>query len=504
MAAHNSNKFKQIIVIIVGGGTKLTRAMFQYYVQKSSPSDQDPWTIDDFLHKNQRNILSTMTGKAKEHVFFPGFRKSTNLKNWDLQMYCFVLTELFSLSNEVRQDIKNLKQLRNKICHLSEPVISDESYDLYIDIIKGVVERCTQEIDDKDLKNEISQYIKAVESGTTDLSDAEGKLKEWYNFGKELRTYIYNLGPAQKEILQKVDTLIQGSTREMTEAIKIPESDVEIIVKNCTAEKEAYLSDFLVQLFSEHINQEPKINSELSDELLSKIRETVRNAMTTLLSGGRTLSNVERSSVILKIQCPSFRSLRELFESCSVLDIPFESLEKEIRKIKGCESAKLKVVISEETFWNCVNEIAIACEQYKERHSSLYCVTKEPANTDMHGRLIDVRQDESKVKSSVHLKIESNSPEHALYLKEVFKNGTADEDIKHLENAVSKALNLPKLLLEAKLTEGSARCSSEAGIPTDHLTLSLVPEAASLICRHAKVEQTSDDTTVEIIPLKTG
>lgn len=464
MASHKSNKFKQIIVIIVGSGTKLTKAILQYYVQKSSPTNFNPypWTLDHFLYENQTHILSTRTGKRKQRVFFPGFGKSTNLELWDLHMYCFVLTELCPLADAVRQDINNLKDLRNKVCHISKPVIPDHIYDTYIDRIKGVVQRCTQVIGDKDLEVELFQYIEDVESGTTDQPDAETQLREWCNLGKQLREILSDLGPAHEKILWKLETLLRGSARDMIETIRIPESEVEIIVKNCTREKEAELSNILVQHFCEYIGHETKVNLELPDELRESILEAIRKAMATLLVGGRTLNSVERSSVILKIQCPSFRSLRELFESCSVLDIPFESLEKEIRKIQGCESAKLQVVIFEETFWNCVNEMAKACEQYIEGHSSLYRATKEPVESQMHGRLIYVRHDETKEKSSVNLRIKSNSPEHSWYLREVFKNGTAEERMKQLEEAVTKALNLPKLRLEAKLTEGTAICTSES------------------------------------------
>ncbi|XP_053398679.1 deoxynucleoside triphosphate triphosphohydrolase SAMHD1-like isoform X2 [Mercenaria mercenaria] len=184
MPTHKPVKYSHLITVLHRCGRRITKELFLKRVQDLTPEGHEPfpWTVDQFLEANRETILKCRQGKDLKRKLFPGYARQTNVDYWDLTTFCFLLFNVCDLRPAVRQDINCLRQLRNKLVHLGGGDVTDQKYQTYLDTMKGVLNRCTNELDKPELMAELENVI--AESMQTvqvaDVEEDEEELKQWY------------------------------------------------------------------------------------------------------------------------------------------------------------------------------------------------------------------------------------------------------------------------------------------------------------------------------------
>lgn len=192
MATTGTEKHARLSIMLMKGGTKITRRLFEKRVVQLTPNNHtpSPWTVDDFLLVNKEKILKFKDGRNKERIFFPGVTDKTNLHHWDLSMFCFILLESADVSREVCMDIEKLRKLRNKLCHLSEPSLEMDTYNNYLDKIEIIFERILKVIGETTLENEINDMLKSIKEGPLSIDDALRQMKSFYMMEEETKKIL--------------------------------------------------------------------------------------------------------------------------------------------------------------------------------------------------------------------------------------------------------------------------------------------------------------------------
>ncbi|XP_053391575.1 deoxynucleoside triphosphate triphosphohydrolase SAMHD1-like [Mercenaria mercenaria] len=176
-------KYGHLVIVIHHCGFRITKELFLKRLKELTPADFEysPWTIDDFLDQNREAILGHKFGKEHKKKLFPGFSRSTNLKHWDLNTYCFLLCNFCDLSKHIRHDIDGIRTLRNKLVHRGEGDIPDRKYQEYLDRITGIASRCTDVLGNPELKAELENVIGSPENvRSAAVEECEDKLKQWH------------------------------------------------------------------------------------------------------------------------------------------------------------------------------------------------------------------------------------------------------------------------------------------------------------------------------------
>lgn len=139
------------------------------------------------------------------------------------------------------------------------------------------------------------------------------------------------------------------------------ETDVEILVQNCNKDKEKKLSQILVKLIDEKIQERTDLVEELSNEDMAKLREAVAEAVEMFLTNGRKITSTENKCVLVRVQCLSVGSLAALFRDCisGELTNQLKPIEKAIRGLKGYEEVNLVAIIYEGEFWKVMRKTSI-------------------------------------------------------------------------------------------------------------------------------------------------
>lgn len=170
MATAGTERYSRINLILVDGGTKLTRKMFLKRVHDLSTSGQRD-TIDTFLGSCKGSLLKTRTGRNRERTLYPPFGGTTNLDEWDLYLLCFILQEVCHLDYINRKDIEKLQRMRNDLCHLSNPTLDDLLFRTQLEEIKIIFKRSLQMIDDPNFEVELNQLVHKCEHGPISVDD---------------------------------------------------------------------------------------------------------------------------------------------------------------------------------------------------------------------------------------------------------------------------------------------------------------------------------------------
>ncbi|WAR19226.1 hypothetical protein MAR_001064 [Mya arenaria] len=192
---------------LVDGLISVSYLMFKLMLKRcvliSKPAETEStesWTLDDLLFEKKSKILSRETGKAKEKVFFPGRKKDTNVENWDLNMFCFILSEICDIPDEtnVKQAVESLKSLKDILFQNARAKLSENEYAKYSRLLENATDTCIRFIEDdsdrEEMKTKIKKlYDKGIEEVTPPNDQLIHVLQNWHMNEK------YN-----KEILQEL------------------------------------------------------------------------------------------------------------------------------------------------------------------------------------------------------------------------------------------------------------------------------------------------------------
>ena len=195
MSSTGTEKHCRLCLMLNKGGTKACHHLFLKRVKELSPIDHQPypWTIQHFLVSKRETMKKEMS-KDKLSVLFPK-TGDTDLSKWDLSLFCSVLTKYCDLKNLLRLDVERFRSLRNDLCHMNEPNISNDEFRDHVETIQVITSRV---VDDQNVKMEIEDTMRTLENGPLALDETL----------KEMRTFYL----MEMEIQEKLEHVIVGKS----------------------------------------------------------------------------------------------------------------------------------------------------------------------------------------------------------------------------------------------------------------------------------------------------
>ncbi|XP_053406940.1 uncharacterized protein LOC123546648 [Mercenaria mercenaria] len=386
MSTAGMGRQSRLCVILVKVGTPVARAVFEKRVKDLTPPNHDPspWTVDDFLSENKPKIRSMKLKSQMWSKMFPVQSHVIRLEQWDLALLCRILTECCDLRPDIRLDIYQLRKLRNKLFHMSEPSIDDHKYQHYLAKLKVSFDRCLKETNDDVFTTEMDKMFEDLEHGQFSQVDAEEVMEMLQFMQEETNERFYELGQNQQSTNERLDDLLQKvevltTSLESVNKLKVPESGAKIEVRNCCLEKDNEISKLMIQCFEECIDDDDGEVSESSTTSHAKCKEAVHKMYTKLLSKGYKVIDAHKECVFLHIQCSSMASLMSYFHDyvSGQLALELKIAEDTIRTIDGCEDIALEIVINTEEILETINGIVTTVSELMKTEGILSQTAEE-------------------------------------------------------------------------------------------------------------------------------
>lgn len=163
-------KKSNLCYLLLHGGTKVCRALFEKRVYDLKPLEENPktWTVEKVLQLNRTKLEFKLKReeKMKLALVFPVAPRTTDINLWDVSLLCLILRETCGLSHELRMYLQQLRKERNKIVHhLNDADIDDSKYEKRFEKLKICIQRVLSETGDETLKTCVQDMITQLETG---------------------------------------------------------------------------------------------------------------------------------------------------------------------------------------------------------------------------------------------------------------------------------------------------------------------------------------------------
>ncbi|WAR16825.1 hypothetical protein MAR_031419, partial [Mya arenaria] len=236
--------FSRVTLALTDCGTKLLLHLLIRRIQELTPKDhpRQPWSLDEFLYNNVKDILISIgKDKMKRNILYPGFQKETDLSKWDIPLYVFVLLNACELDDtdyirsQLRHDICNIRNIRNKMQHMGNPRLKEAIYRSYIGRIVGAVER-------------ICDYIQKPKMKISLLKDIEkySSLRHLFQTG-----VISETGCKSVDIINESDAAVESGLQEMMTIIEKKRLSVNIPADRSSNELDVVVKSLVRKLVDE-------------------------------------------------------------------------------------------------------------------------------------------------------------------------------------------------------------------------------------------------------------
>ncbi|XP_052762883.1 uncharacterized protein LOC128205351 [Mya arenaria] len=437
-----------------------------------------PWSLDEFLYENRNNnLLSTCRDKQKSNILYPGFSKKTDLDKWDIPLLVSVLLNACKLDDgnnlhsQLRHDIINLKNLRNKMDHKGTSTLSKELYKWYFGRILGAVTRICDYMQEQDFK----------ESLLTELAKY-GSLRHTYKNG-----LISEFDCKPVDIVNDADAAVVSGLQQLEKiikkqglSVKIPVLQVFIFFRNYNKEDEQSITEHLHRIFSEALENDTELPD---DRTLNQLEVAVKSLLAKLFDEKKILTKVNKGCLILSIQCNDLDAVISLIEDSlsGKLGRFFEPLEELMRTDAGYKLFEVDVGITSQSCWALLTEmfyeVSDKCDQR--------CFTVE-----------SIVQDDG---IAVRIQVFLQSIKEKENLQQSFSSVEKQEICKKIEELLAFDLDQPGMdmvLLPSIINEGTSRTPPKNLLEKKktmmHEPLKHRVEAREKI-RHSQVKNSSED-----------
>ncbi|WAR04351.1 hypothetical protein MAR_019720, partial [Mya arenaria] len=309
-------------------------ALRRVYLTNSGANVSDQYPPEENRRGQPFPALRKSRGERKDYASF-GIK--TDLAKWDIPLFVFVLLNASKLDDDdnlhrqLRHDICNLRELRNKMLHKGTPVLDESMYHNYLGRIVGAVQRICDYMQEPDLKISLLKEINKYES-----------LRHIYTNG-----LISELGCKTVEIINEV-------------------LDVIVMFRNYNKEDEQSITDRLLETFTEALKQGKEMaDDQTADKLYVEVKALVRK----LFDEKKEITKVSRGCIILSIQCHDLDAVISLVQDSlsGKLGSLFEPLEEVIWTDAVHALFEVCVGITGQSCWALLNEM---CKLWKGRK---YC-----------------------------------------------------------------------------------------------------------------------------------
>ncbi|XP_060598578.1 uncharacterized protein LOC132752279 [Ruditapes philippinarum] len=386
MSSTGTENYSRILMTLMKGGTKLTRRLVEKTVKDLSKNGGEV-TIDEFLLKNKSLILKQKLGKNKQDVFFPS-SGHTNLDNWDICMFCFILEETCGLTYTMKMYIKKLLKIRNKLCHSNDPTLETRKFEEYTEQMKCSFEYCLKEINDDKFTEEINALVQSLATGPMSSHDLLKAVHKLYFIEMTNKEVLEKIENGQELTHGKLDTLVEKVERlesrlQSGASVDIPGIGIVIDVKNCSAEKKKEVLDILEKNFIKAIEQKvSSLEESLPKGVLHTLRETVAQVFQEFFIMGRRITFVEQKCLMLTIKCTSVKSFVKMIRDYRTgeLSLQLSTIETAIKNLQGCGNVQLENLIFKEEFMEVMDDIV--SKLYERVQQTEYTTIQTSSNAD--------------------------------------------------------------------------------------------------------------------------
>lgn len=158
-AGEIDHMFHQIVIKFVRCCTILLKALLQKEILlENRKKFIEDWSLDAFLYQHKTRLEYAMKNGTKFRIMYPGYRCDTNLKEWDLEMTCLVLTTVCKLNSHIHNELKDLQDLKHTLITLRE-----RHHAYVLDCrLEEIMKNIADYIGTEQLKDEIENEIKSV------------------------------------------------------------------------------------------------------------------------------------------------------------------------------------------------------------------------------------------------------------------------------------------------------------------------------------------------------
>ncbi|WAR24785.1 LOW QUALITY PROTEIN: hypothetical protein MAR_038454, partial [Mya arenaria] len=330
--------FSRVQFALTDCGNKLLSHLLQRRVReltpKEYPAKPKSWSLDEFLNHNMADILlSVGKDRSKKEILYP-FRQDTDLTKWDIPLFALVLLTACKLEHsgplhrDLKQDILNLKDIRNKMQHKGAPILDEQIYLAYLSRIDGAVQRICDYMHAPDLKESLLKELDEYKS-----------LRHTYPNG-----LVPELGCKSIDIINDV-------------------LDVIVMIRNYNQEDEHAITERLLRSFSEAL--------ENADQSSSELDVAVKNLVREIFDEKKEITKVSRGCLVLSIQCHSIDAVISLVQDSlsGKLGNLFEPLEEVMRTYENHVLFEVYVGITRQSCWALLNEMLCQVSDACERRS---------------------------------------------------------------------------------------------------------------------------------------
>ncbi|XP_052788496.1 uncharacterized protein LOC128223245 [Mya arenaria] len=383
--------FTRVHLALTECGTEVLCKLLLKKVKDLTPLDHPsiPWSLDEFLHYKKKDILSAIgKEKSKEDTLYP-FRRDTDLEKWDISLFVHVILTACDLDandqlhRQLKNDICNLRNLRNKIAHKQTHKLTETIYQSYYGRLQGSILRICEFIQEPDLQDSFEKKLNKYEY--LGHVYANGLITDDNNKTEE----VINEGDGTVESgLQQIKSIIQQKSL----TVNIPVLDVMLMFRNYNKDDEQAVSERLHQLFSEALEKENIFETDDKHECVdfrAKLRNEVLSLVRKLFQEKRTIAKVSTGCLVLTIHCPDLDNVISFIQDSisGRLTELFSSLEEVMRTETSNESFDVYAGITKQSCWSLLN--TLFCDVSKACHHSRFLIESIRQNEGVSIRILN-------------------------------------------------------------------------------------------------------------------
>ncbi|XP_052787302.1 uncharacterized protein LOC128222367 [Mya arenaria] len=265
--------FTQLLFTVQGPCTWcLEKTLLKYILDSGT-------TLDIFLQSKKQDILLSRVGRQRKYDFFPQNGSGTDLGTWDVQMFWLILTNILQKVTPTQtNDIDNVKDIRNKLCHLPNPRLSDGDFNLYQRQITTFIDETVKFIADEAFDKKVKCGLKEVATPLQQtVFNIIKTVHRFYQGGTTLMEEVHatvnhvsaNQIPGMTNMVLEIKELFFSHfpVNELQQMRAPEKSSVTMTMQNVSVNEEKDFSIGLVNLFMEEINPIEKLDVPMQNDL---------------------------------------------------------------------------------------------------------------------------------------------------------------------------------------------------------------------------------------------
>ncbi|WAR11161.1 hypothetical protein MAR_036237 [Mya arenaria] len=319
-------------------------------------------TIDQLMFAQKRKILSSDIGRRFSSVLFPQGNQATDLDDWDLTLFCFILRSVCTLPPTQDCDVNDVRLTRNAIHHLPKPIISDRDYLKFANVFKTFIANALNYLNDQHLKAEINQQVdeaeRPVSKQVIKAFDVAHKLylKDKSIF-EDLKEHTNGNTNEIREDLKDLKAVLSTLPKEFMSLLNPPgEVSFKLLLRNCSPKAESEISEELVRLFEEEIGRTEGLS--FSDDVSTQLNDAVRTILKRLQNKGADPTHATNGCVCIFVRFNDFTSYMDFLEDTvdgKLIEIATQ-LQTSLRRCYENDDLKVEIAMNSEQMSFCFED----------------------------------------------------------------------------------------------------------------------------------------------------